>query len=509
MAESESPQPDPAEIEESAESAVGEPSVSAGPSAPLELGGRLAGLSIGGQVVVLAIWPLLEQFLGFFVGYVDTWLAAHSSVATANAVAVGAYVGWLIGLVQGSVGIGATAVIARAVGGRRMGEANVALGQAVIVAMLAGLSIGLVIFSIAPLMARFVGLTGESAELCVLYLRIMAMAAPFSSLLFVGAACLRGAGDTRSPFRVLLVVNLTNMLLSWLLVAGPSTIFGWLGGWGLLDQAGWLLAPTMEQLGGLGVLGIAGGTLLAWVIGSVLILRLLVAGSEGMKLARPSLRPVWSQMKRILRVGVPHLIELFLVMWIANFAIVRIVGQLGDPAAWGAHLIAIRIEAISYLPGFALGIASATLVGQYLGLGDPERARRAAVICWRYGAGLMGVMGLMFILVPHWLVNITTNQPEFLARAPDLLRIAGPVQVFFATSIVLGQALRGAGATRTTLFITAVSTYTVRLPLAYLLGVHFELGLAGVWIGLSVELFVRGVLVAIFFHRGRWQDTSV
>lgn len=502
-------QPDAGEMDESAESAVGEPSVSAVPSAPLELGGRLAGLSLNRQVLVLAIWPLLEQFLGFFVGYVDTWLAAHSSVAIANAVAVGAYVGWLIGLVQAAVGIGATAVIARAVGGRRMGEANVALGQAVLISIAAGLMIGSVIFLAAPGMAAFAGLTGRSAELCVVYLRIMAVAAMFSSLLFVGAACLRGAGDTKSPFRVLLVVNLLNMLFSWLLVAGPAAFFRLSGAEQAMLDAGWILGFSMEQLGGMGVTGIAGGTLIAWMVGSIMIVRLIAEGREGLRLRRRLLRPIAYEINRILSVGIPHLIEMFLVMWIANFAVLRIVGKLGDPAAWGAHLIAIRIEAISYLPGFALGIAAATLVGQYLGLGDPDRARRAALICWRYGAGLMGFMGLLFIFVPEWMVAITTNQPELLERSPELLRVAGFVQVFFGTSIVLGQAMRGAGATRITLMVTATTTYLVRLPMAYVLGVVMEMGLLGVWIGLSVELLVRGCLFFILFMRGGWEKTRV
>ncbi len=468
-----------------AETVVEEPTRSAAPSAPLELGGRLGGLSLPRQVMVLAIWPMLEQLLGFFVGFVDTALAGHLSVPATNAISIAAYVGWLMALVQSSVGVGATAVIARAVGGRHLREANIAVGQAVSLAVAAGLVMLVVVWVGAPWMASFARLEGESHELCVLYLRVMAVMAPFSAVLFVGAACLRGAGDTASPFRVLVVVNIVNVAATLLLVRGP------------------------EPIGGHGVLGIALGTALAWLVGAALILRTLGAGSAGIRLRRMRLRPRWSQMKRILRVGLPNLAETLLAMWLANFAIVRIVGEVGHDAAWGAHMIAIRLEALSFLQGFALGIAAATLVGQYLGARNPQRARQAAMLCWVWGMGLMGLMGLGFIFLADPLVRLTTNQPALLELTPPLLMLCGFVQVFFATAIVLGQAMRGAGDTRATLAMTAAATYLVRLPLAWLLGIHLELGLLGVWYALCLELVVRGLLFAGRFFSNAWMRVKV
>ena len=468
-----------------AESVVEEPTRSAAPSAPIELGGRLGGLTLPRQVMVLAIWPMLEQLMGFFVGFVDTALAGHISVEATNAISIAAYVGWLMALVQSSVGIGATAVIARGVGGRHLRQANIAAGQAVTLSVISGLIMMVVVSFGAPLMADFARLTGESRELCVLYLRVMAVMAPFSAILFVGAACLRGAGDTASPFWVLVVVNAVNVGATLLLVLGPAPV------------------------GGHGVLGIALGTALAWLVGAVLILRTLGSGRSGMKLRRVRLWPRWSQMKRILRVGLPNLAETLFAMWLANFAIVRIVGELGEEAAWGAHMIAIRLESISFLQGFALGIAAATLVGQYLGAGSPQRAKQAAMLCWAWGVGFMGLMGLAFIFFADPLVRLVTNQEPLLELTPPLVVICGFVQVFFATAIVLGQAMRGAGDTRATLVMTAAATYLVRLPLAWLLGIHLEMGLVGVWYALCAELVFRGGLFAWRFFSNAWMRIRV
>ncbi len=450
-----------------------------------ELPGRLAGLSLRRQVFVLAMWPLMEQVLNFGVSFVDTALAGRLSVEATNAIGVAAYFGWLIGLVQGAVGTGATAIIARAIGGSHRRIANAALGNALVLGLIAGIAIGVIIFALSPFIAAQVGLTGESARLCVIYLRIMGLAAPFSALLFVGAAALRGAGDTRTPFWVLVIVNIINTATSLFLVAGPAP-------WG-----------------GHGVTGIAVGTLIAWVIGSALILIVLAGGWGGIRLRWIRLRPHRHTMTRLINIGTPNMLERLLAMWMVNFFILKIVGKLGNDAAWGAHIIAIRVESMSFMLGFAFGIAAAALAGQYLGLGDTQRAKQAVVLCWKLASMMMIGLGLVFIFLPGPLCWLLTDEPRLLEMATPLVRLCGFVQVFFATAIVLGEGMRGAGDTKATLWLTALSTYAVRLPLVYLFALTLGYGLYGVWMGLCVELIFRGAIFAARFAQGRWMEIKV
>lgn len=445
----------------------------------------LLALPLPRQVAMLAVWPLLEQVLGFTVGFVDVALAGRLSVQATNAIAVASYVGWLIGIVQGSLGVGSTALIARATGARDRSLVGHGLGQSMLLAPLVGLGIGAFVFLLAPQIAGFAELDAVSHAYCVTYLRIIALAAPFGAILFVGAACLRGAGDTRTPFLVLVAVNLVNATMSWLLVMGPA------------------------PFGGRGVAGIAIGTLLGWIVGAALIAVVLLTGLGRLRLRVPRMRPRREILWRILRVGLPNLVEALLGLWLANFLVIRVVGLLASDAAPGAHVIAIRLEALSFMPGFALGIAAATLAGQHLGAGRPDRARHAVILCWVAGAGIMGLMGVMFVAIPEPLVRLVTNEPELLALSPPLLRLAGFVQVFFGTAMVLGQGMRGAGHTRGPMFMTALSMYAVRLPLAYLLGIWLGWGLYGVWIGLCTELAFRGLLFGTAFFRGRWLRTAV
>ncbi len=454
-----------------------------------ELSGRLAGLSLPRQVLVLAIWPLLEQFMSYLVGTVDLSLAGHLDrslqVAATDALGVSGYVGWLMAMVHSSVGVGATAMIARATGGRHRGLSNAVVGQSCLLAVVSGLGVGVVIFAAAPAIGRTAGLEGLSLGYCVAYLRILAVATPFSSLLLIGSAALRGAGDTRTPFWVMVVVNAINIMTSWLLVFGPGSIGGW------------------------EVTGIAIGTAVAWTAGCVIIMTALLRGWGGIRLYTHRLRPHAHTLRRVVRIGAPALLESVVGMWLGNFVVLMIVGRLAVEGAIGAHMIAIRVESISFLSGYALSIAASTLVGQYLGLGNPQRAKQAVGLCWGVASVIMVSLGLVFLFAPRLFAGVITDSPVLIEQCVTLIQICGPIQIFFATHLVFSGALRGAGDTGVTMWMTSLSIYLVRLPAAYLLGVVYELGLNGVWLALCGELVLRGGLFAGRFWHGGWSRIEV
>lgn len=456
-----------------------------------QLGGKLARLSLPQQVAVLAVWPLAEQVLNLLVGLVDMWVAGHlpdeQRLTATNGIAVGGYIEWLMHLIQGALGIGAAALISRAIGGKHRRLAHAALGQAVLAAVALGLFMGAVTYFAAPAIAEFAALTDESLRACVTYIRVLAFAAPLSAVLMVCNASLRAAGDTRTPFVVMVVVNIVNAFMSVLLTSGPA------------------------PLGNHGVQGIALGTVIGWFAGTSLVLISLLRNWGGLRLHLHRLRPHTHTLQRIVRVGLPSLLE-STGHWFGNFLVIKIVGhvgQMGFPGAPGAHMIAVRVEAISFLPGMALGVAASTLVGQYLGLGDPARARQAANLCWGAGVALMTFMGLVLIVFADQFVAILTSEPQLQKLAPPLLRTAGCIQAFFACYMVLSQALRGAGDTRTTMWLTYASTFLIRLPGAYMFGIVLGWGLWGVWLALCTELTVRGCLFTARYLHGGWMRVKV
>ncbi len=458
-----------------------------------ELGGKLAGLSLPRQVAVLAVWPFFELLLNSLVGVVDTVLAGRIDAASLDAIGAGAYVQWLLGMLHMTVGIGAGALIARAVGADRQQEANAGLGQALFLAAVWGAVTALAVALAARPIASIFLPDGEALDLAVVYLRWVSAGAAVGAVMIVGNACLRAAGDTRTPFLTMIVVNVVNTGASILFTFGPA------------------------PLGGRGVAGIAMGTAVAWVVGSLIVITVLLSGKMPVTFAPAQLRPRWALNRRIIRVGLPSLVESS-GMWVGNACVGVIVKHLaerqGVGGLMGAHIIAIRVESLSFLPGVAVGTAAATLMGQYLGLGDPERAARATRLCWAVAASIMTVMGLAFLLVPQFFAGIlASGAGEDIERvrhlAEPLIRICGPIQLFFGTYLVLSQALRGAGDTRGPMMITYASTFLVRLPAAYLLGVTLGLGLTGIWLGLCGELVVRGCLYVWRFNSGRWRTIEV
>ena len=452
-----------------------------------QLKGNLAGLTLSQQVGVLAVWPLCEHLLNFTVGFVDTWCAGHlelHAVEASDALGLAVFVSWLLKLLQMAVAVGATAIVSRAIGGRHLRLANAAVGQSVLLGFLGGLAMGGTVFFAAPLIADYAHLTGVTRELAMTFMRIEALSAPFSGLLLTGAACLRGAGDTRTPFFIMLLVNIVNAGLTTALVFAPAPI------------------------GGHGVTGIALGTLAAWIVGATCILTALLRGWGGLRLRMHRLKPHLHTIKKLRDLSLPSLLE-SVGQWSANIFVIHIVGMLSKPGAMGAHNIAIRIEAISYMPGMAMGIAASTLMGQYLGLGDPVRARKAVKICWLWCSGIMGVMGTLFVLFPAWFVGLLTNEPELLRQAPALIRICGPIELFFATAIVCSLAMRGAGATKTAMMITLGSSLLIRIPAAYLLGIHWGYGLNGIWYALCGELAIRGMIFGVVYLKGDWAKVKI
>ncbi|MEM1444950.1 MAG: MATE family efflux transporter [Planctomycetota bacterium] len=491
--------------------------------APVELGGKLGGLPLWKQVVVLAIWPFLQQVLAFLVNFVDTAIAGRLSVEATNAIAIAAYFGWFMFLMTSAVGTGGAALIARAIGAKHRGLANAGLGQSFVIALVWAGLIGILVFVGADFIGGLARLEGESRALCAEYLRIIAIAAPATAVLAIGTACLSAAGDTRTPFLAMCVYNAVNVVVSVYMAVSPWRFT-------LLGES---LAFDVPGLGW-GVPGIAWGTAIATYVGAAFILITLLNPAGAIRLRWLRMRPHLHTIRRIVRVALPSLGE-GVGHWSGNFIALIAIGFLGqmllNEAYPGAHIVAIRIEALSFLPAMALATAAGTLTGQYLGAGSVAMAKKAAIACWLTAVIPMSVLGLTFIAVPQWWVGIVSTQPEHFELTPRLVQICGFVQFFFGSSIVLSGAMRGAGDTRRPMLMTVGMTWGVRLPLVLLvtmwLGGTFDggvpkigdnepagiawlgSGLAAIWCVLCGELVLRGVVFMFVFFRGHWLQVDV
>jgi Na+-driven multidrug efflux pump len=276
----------------------------------------------------------------------------------------------------------------------------------------------------------------------------------------------------------------------------------------------------------LGVRGIALGTVVAEAIGMCIVLAMLIRGTGGVRLRARRLKPHWHTLRRLLRVGLPSFAETF-GMWIGNYAVIILIGMLGSEAILGSHIIAIRLESLSFGPGFAMGMVASILAGQYLGAKSPAMARKAILFAAAVAALQMGLMGILFITLGRAIAGLISSQPEHLHLVPPLLFWTGLVQVPFAIGIALRVGLRGAGDAKWVMWLTWITTYAVRLPLVYFasrVDIHLPAFLGGgtihnpspvggtlewVWIALCAEIVVRAVLFIARFVHGGWQTKRV
>ncbi len=452
------------------------------------------------RVVLWLAWPVLcEQVLGFLVGLYDTWLSGRiegiSELAT-GAVGLAAYVGWLASMLFGLVATGTTALVARHRGAGDAESANRIMNRSLALAGVAGGAVYALIYVAAPTMVRLLAMTGEDGRIVVHYLRVDGVGHIATGVTLAAAAALRGSGNMRTPMVVLGLVSLLNVIVSSTLVFG-------LGGGG--PGAVWWIDPW-------GIDGIVAGTLAARFVGCLLIVLVLCRGVSGLRLEPSELRLRGESVRRILRIGGPAAVD-GAVTWGGQFLFLMIISRLDDIASGGAvfaaHIVGVRIEGITYLPAVAWGAAAATLIGQSLGAGRPERAMAAGHETARQCGVLSIVIGVVFLFAAGWLFGQMHTSSEVVAVGTFPFRVNALFQLPLALSIVYTSALRGAGDTKFPLLAHVIGIFGVRLPLAWWLGVVMQLGLLGAWIAMSADVVVRAVLLLWRYRRGGWLRTEV
>ncbi|MCI0629906.1 MAG: MATE family efflux transporter, partial [Phycisphaerales bacterium] len=417
-------------------------------------------------------------------------------------ISIGSYVGWLIGIAMAGLGIGGQAIIARAIGGGHVREAGRALGQAIGLSIAWGVVVGFAMWVFADPLARMCQLSGEARFYCVQYIQIISYSMPCTGIMMVGAMCMHGAGETARPSLIAVLVNVVNIVLAWMLSGVDLQIGGRL----------YSNPFPFDQH----VAGIAAGTSLSYVIGAALTLVVLLRGVKDLRLEGRHLPPDRSMVGRMIYLGVPNFLE-GMAMWGVNLIVLIFIGQIArrgidttnGQGLQGAHIIAVQWESLSFLPGLAMGTAAGALAGQYLGARNPNMAQKSLLACTMIACLIMGLLGVVFMIYGRFLTSIISSEPVHLEHAPELLRIAGAVQVFFAIAMVVRYGLRGAGDAIWPFVITSVSCYLVRLPLAWYLGVYLGLGLRGIWYGLCGELVVRSGLFVARFVQGGWKNLRV
>lgn len=439
--------------------------------------------ALGRAIFILSVPMILEMLGESLFAVVDIFFVAKLG---ANAVAVVALTEALIVIVFAiaiGISIGATATVARRVGEKDTeGAAQTAI-QILYLGLIAAVVIGIVGVLFAP---RFLALMGAEAAVVAQgtsYARIMLGGNFVIVFLFLINGIFRGAGDAAIAMRVLWLANALNIILA------PCFIFGV-----------WIFPE-------LGVTGAAVGTTIGRGCGVLYALYSLMKRGGRFDIQRKHLIFVPHLVWRLAKLSASATLQMLIGMtsWVG---LIRIVSGFGTDAVAG-YSIGFRVIIFALLPSVGLSNAAATLVGQSLGAGKPERAERAVWTAAFCSAGFLTIVGILLAVFAKPIVAIFTTEPIVAGYAADCLLIVSLGFLFYGFGMVIETSFNGAGDTVTPTYLNLFIFWLFEIPLAYALAYSFGLKAHGVFWAITIAFSMLAIVSAIIFKRGKWKGKVV
>lgn len=376
--------------------------------------------------------------------------------------------------------MGTVAVVSRAHGGGDRARVEHVLRQSSQLTVLLGLSVAVLGNLVAEPILAAMGATGEARAEGLAYLRPLLLGTVFYYVSLLYAAVLRGVGNTRLPFLVALGANAINVLVNYGLILGK------------------LGMPA------LGVTGAAIGTVISQVVSVLVLGALMRRGAASDLTLRLAPAPLDGALAReLFRIGAPAAVDLLIL----NGGFLAILGMLGriDQVAVAAHGVGLRIQSLAFVPGLSISQATSAMVGQALGRGSADEARKVARASVALCAVVMGVIGVALLAGAHPLVAIFDVAPGSPLESYSVtwMRLLGYAMPVVGVHIALTGTLRGAGATWTALGINAAAT-VVQIPASALFGFSLGWGAFGVWLAFPVAFALRAALDLVAYRAGGW-----
>ena len=438
---------------------------------------------IGRALGLLAIPMMLEMSMEAAFALVDIIFVSRLGTNAIAAVGLTEAMITVLYAIAIGLGMGVTAMISRRIGAHDPEGAARVAGQAIWVGGAAAVLIGVSGAQYADLLLRTMGASEAVIAEGSGYTAILLGGSASILYLFLLTAAFRGAGDAPVALRSLTLANLLNIVLD------PCLIFG-LGPFPELGVTGAGVATTIGR--GTGVL------YLAWV---------LFRGNGRLRLDLKHLAPRPALIGRMLKISAGGVGQ-FLIATSSWIAIMRVVALYGS-APVAAYTVALRLIEFALLPAWGLGNAAATLVGQNLGAGRPDRARQSVWRAARYNAIFMLTVGVLMIAFAPNIVTLFSDDPQILRYGTSCLRILGLGYPMYAVGMIIIQALNGAGDTRTPSVLNFICFWLIQIPLAYTLASGAGLGPDGVFWSIVLSESLVSVFGVLVFRRGRWETQQV
>lgn len=443
--------------------------------------------------IISLAWPtIIEQVMQTAVQYIDTAMVGYLGTYATAAVGATSTVGWLIFSTISAIGVGFLSFIARACGANDRDSARRAVSQAVLAVLVVGTVMTVLPLSLSRAVPVWMQVDENIRDLAskyffILYLPMLPRAA---SVIF--GTVLRAAGDTKTPMKVGIIVNVINVVLNFLLIypTRQINVFS--------------LEFTMPGAG-FGVVGAAVASAIAFAVGGVMITRALwkhpLVSPRG-----SSLRPDPSILRPCLKIAFPNMLQRMGTSF-GFVAFAAMINSIGETAT-AAHTIANTVESAFYIPGYGMQTAASTLAGNAYGAGDRQRMKKLAAMFIPIEAGLMIVSGaLLFIFAPA-LIGLFSSSEDVRQLGSTVLRMVAVSEPFYGFSIIIEGMMLGVGKTREPFVFNVAGMWCVRIAGTFICTQVFSLGLVSAWACMIAHNLLLFVLYLIVYLTGKWNPLN-
>ncbi len=444
------------------------------------------------SVILSLAWPtMLEQLMQTAVQYIDTAMVGSLGTQATAAVGATSTVSWLIGSTISALGVGFLSFIAKACGANDRQAARQAVSQAVLAVLTAGTIFTVLTLSFSGMIPVWMQVDEDIQQLASQYFFILYIPMLPRTASIVFSTVLRAAGDTKTPMKAGVLVNLINITLNFLLIYPTRTIS--------------LFSYSITMPGaGLGVTGAAIASATAFTVGGLLITIALwrhpLVSPKGQKL-----RPDPAILKPCFQVAFPNMLQRFGTS-LGYVAFASMINSLGEIST-AAHTIANTVESAFYIPGYGMQTAAATLAGNAYGAGDRKRMKELSAMFIPIEIILMIFSGsCLFALAPS-LMGIFSAKPEVIALGTTVLRMVAVSEPFYGFSIIIEGMMQGVGKTKAPFVYNIIGMWAVRIAGTFLCTQILDMGLVSAWACMILHNLLLFVLFLISYIRKSWYQT--
>lgn len=431
------------------------------------------------SILTIALPTIVDMFVQTLLGFFDLIMVGRLGPEAIASVGLGTAPILTVIPIFFAISVGTTAMVSRAFGARNYEEAKEGMSQSLILGIPAAF---IVTFAFVVFGKNILGIISKNQPIteALSYLKVISLGIPFLCFNIIFSYGFRSINKAKIPMINNTISIFLNIFLNYIFIFVLNLgVFG----------AG--IATTMSR-------GIV-----------TLIFSFLIIYKKNycIALTTKDFKINKDICKRLLKVGLPSAGEqgLFRIGMLIFEAMVINLGTL----QYAAHKIALTAESFSFNLGFGFSVAGTALVGQYLGAKEYQEAKKAGYLNMFLAISVMTAFGFIFMISPKFVISMFTKNQAIVPMASSALRIVSIAQPILAVSMVLSGALRGAGDTRSVLWITSVGMFFVRIPLTYLFLYIFNFGLNGAWLVMILDLTYRGLACLYKFKQGKWRYIEV